>query len=284
MNVIDFFYLTDVLHVVTQALFIPAMIVIYGIIVYTVYSLGSVIAEWFFERRHLRAYVPGLIAQVATARYEELADIIEDSKLLRDQKDDLAELLAYMYLPKTAREEVATRLLANEELVHRKRTGRTNIVAVAGTLLGLMGTLICMGPGLDGLGSGDFGVLSDAVSIAFDTSVAGIVASVVCFVLTYVRSMWYEDADETTESLMNVMLEKADAAHAEGYEFPREVLVYDEKAKRAHRESLSSATSRAKVEAMAAAGEKDATVDALVTTLIDEDSEVSGHAGTAKAV
>lgn len=284
MNVIDFFYLTDVLHAVTQALFIPAMIVIYAIIVYTIYSLGSVIAEYFFERRHLRAYVPGLMAEVATAPFGDLSAIIEDSKLLRDQKDDLAELFAYMYLPKTAREEVATRLLANEELAHRRRTGRTNIVSVAGTLLGLMGTLICMGPGLDGLAASDFSVLSEAVSIAFDTSVAGIVASVVCFVLTYVRNMWYEDADETTEGLMNVILEAAEDAHARGYDFPREVLVYDEKAKRAHRESLLSASSRAKVKAQAKAEVGNGAVEAPIEKPAVEGVEVIGDACTAKAV
>lgn len=43
-------------------------------------------------------------------------------------------------------------------------------------MLGLMGTLIPLGPGLAALGDGDVKILSTAMSVAFDTTVLGLLS------------------------------------------------------------------------------------------------------------
>jgi len=59
--------------------------------------------------------------------------------------------------------------------------------------LGLMGTLIPLGPGLSALGEGDLTVLTTAMSVAFDTTVLGLLVGIVGFVIGRVRRRWYED-------------------------------------------------------------------------------------------
>ena len=56
----------------------------------------------------------------------------------------------------------------------RARIGRADILARVGPMLGLMGTLIPLGPGLASLGQGDVRTLAASVTLAFDTTVLGL--------------------------------------------------------------------------------------------------------------
>ena len=64
-----------------------------------------------------------------------------------------------------------------------------------GPSIGLMGTLIPLGPGLLALAEGDLATLSANLIIAFATTVVGIVIALICGGVHAVRKRWYrEDA------------------------------------------------------------------------------------------
>ena len=56
----------------------------------------------------------------------------------------------------------------------RRRVDRADMLACLGSILGLMGTLIPLGPGLAALGKGDVSTLAQAVTVAFDTTAVGL--------------------------------------------------------------------------------------------------------------
>ncbi len=72
------------------------------------------------------------------------------------------------------------------------RLERSDLLARCGPILGLMGTLIPLGPGLTALGDGDIAVLAAALRVAFDTTVVGLLVGLVAFVMSRVRRRWYE--------------------------------------------------------------------------------------------
>ena len=81
----------------------------------------------------------------------------------------------------------------------RTRIDRADLLARAGPMLGLMGTLIPLGPGLSALGRGDVATLAAAVTVAFDTTVLGLAVGIVGFVLGRARRRLYDrllDAQE----------------------------------------------------------------------------------------
>lgn len=86
------------------------------------------------------------------------------------------------------------------ELSARKRLERTDILTRVSPMLGLMGTLIPLGPGLAGLGQGDLSILTNAVTVAFDTTVMGLLAGIVGFVLGRLRRRWYDEILSVEES------------------------------------------------------------------------------------
>lgn len=74
----------------------------------------------------------------------------------------------------------------------RVRIERVDVLARVGPMLGLMGTLIPLGPGLSALGRGDVAALAAAVTVAFDTTVVGLAVGIVGFALGRVRRRHYD--------------------------------------------------------------------------------------------
>jgi biopolymer transport protein ExbB/TolQ len=76
----------------------------------------------------------------------------------------------------------------------KKRIERADFIARLAPMLGLMGTLIPLGPGLAALGDGELTILTTAMTVAFDTTVVGLLAGMVGFVLARMRRRWYDEA------------------------------------------------------------------------------------------
>tara|TARA_R110002050_G_scaffold1244_5_gene8760 strand:+ start:51202 stop:51657 length:456 start_codon:yes stop_codon:yes gene_type:complete len=80
------------------------------------------------------------------------------------------------------------------ETVATRRIERSDFLARIAPMLGLMGTLIPLGPGLSALGTGELSILTTAMSVAFDTTVLGLFIGIVGFVLGRIRRRWYDTA------------------------------------------------------------------------------------------
>ncbi|PVZ71566.1 MotA/TolQ/ExbB proton channel family protein [Pelagibaculum spongiae] len=79
------------------------------------------------------------------------------------------------------------------EKLARKRIERADFITRISPMLGLMGTLIPLGPGLAALGDGELKILTTAMTVAFDTTVMGLLAGIFGFVLARLRRRWYSD-------------------------------------------------------------------------------------------
>jgi biopolymer transport protein ExbB/TolQ len=80
-----------------------------------------------------------------------------------------------------------------ESLAHR-RIERADILTRLAPMLGLMATLISLGPGLTALSNGNLNLLAEAMLTAFDTTVLGLAAGAVGFVIARLRRRWYDEA------------------------------------------------------------------------------------------
>ena len=73
-----------------------------------------------------------------------------------------------------------------------RRIDRADFITRIAPMLGLMGTLIPLGPGLSALGDGELSILTTAMTIAFDTTVVGLLTGIIGFVLARLRRRWYD--------------------------------------------------------------------------------------------
>lgn len=86
------------------------------------------------------------------------------------------------------------------ETLARKRIERADLIARVGPMLGLMGTLIPLGPGLAALGQGELQTLASAVTVAFDTTVLGLLAGIAGFTMGRLRRRWYNNLLDEIET------------------------------------------------------------------------------------
>ena len=207
----SFTYLSDILHVVSQALLAPDIILLLAFILFALFSIGSVIVEYFTERKHFQVTMPKFLAALMAADENDIPQVIADSGLLKRQKIALYTVYEYRALPGDALVALVRRLVNEEETRYDRVTGRVNMAAKVAPMLGLMGTLTPLGPGIQALGSADTAALSASLLVAFDTTVAGLVTAAVCLVIGKIRSNWYDNYLSALDASMATMMEKIES-------------------------------------------------------------------------
>ena len=90
--------------------------------------------------------------------------------------------------------------LGQVQKIARHRLERADLLARIPPMLGLMATIIPLGPGLAALGQGNPAQLASAVTVAFDATVLGLVAGIGGLVVGKLRRRWYEETLEAMEA------------------------------------------------------------------------------------
>ena len=209
-------YLSDILHVVSQGLLIPTILLLLGFIAYALFCIGSVVSEYFTERKYFQVQMPKFLAALMAAGQDEIPDVIKKSGLLKRQKAALLTVYDYRTLPGDALVALIRRLVSEEETRYDRIAGRNNMAARVSPMIGLMGTLIPLGPGIEALGRADTSALSSSLLIAFDTTVAGLVVAAICLIIGKIRTNWYGNYMSALDSAMATMLQKIEDMRASG--------------------------------------------------------------------
>lgn len=198
---------SDALHAASQILQTPVIILLLFLMVVSVLCLGSILVETVTERRRLRKAMPAALAATDGKTTKELYQVIEDAGILSRHKRELRQLLDNRDSAEDTLCTIAQANLTKEEMTYRKAVEKTDMVSKLGPMLGLMGTLIPLGPGILALGNGDTQTLSASLLVAFDTTIAGVACAAVCYVISTIRKRWYRGYTVTLESLMETILE-----------------------------------------------------------------------------
>ena len=141
---------------------------------------------------------------------EDIKNVVNKADIQRSQKRILSELAESEHLGKKSRETLARRLIDNEEDKIAQNINKTDIVTRIGPTLGLMGTLIPMGPGLAALGTGDVTTLASAITIAFNTTVIGIGSGAIAYFASKIRRRWFGEYLANLDALMDAILDNID--------------------------------------------------------------------------
>lgn len=109
---------------------------------------------------------------------------------LEEEPDTLFTQTAGQLLA-TASPAVRNRLLSDYEVTADAELGKYKVLVKFGPILGLMGTLIPMGPALAGLSTGDIASMAYNMQVAFATTVLGLFSGAVGFILLQVKQRWF---------------------------------------------------------------------------------------------
>ena len=196
MNIIS-----DILYWISTGLLVPDIVLLIVLFGRALLLVGSFYGQYLSIRK-TEALLRNELNALTPATGMELAD------KLPEQSSSL--VIAYIRQVLQAHESPAQiqRLLANFEIAADKDLAISKTLTKLGPILGLMGTLIPMGPALAGLASGDIASMAYNMQIAFATTVVGLVAGAVGFLTQQVKQRWYLQDMTNLEFLSELLNEK----------------------------------------------------------------------------
>ncbi|HUM56237.1 MAG TPA: MotA/TolQ/ExbB proton channel family protein [Bacillota bacterium] len=200
--------LKEVLRAVASVMQVPVMIVLLLLMVVTVIMLGSIVMEYFTERRRMKAKIPSLVDEIQGKNTDELKTLVEESGLLKRQKAALLKVVERKNLSDDTKDALARQIIFQEQAYYEKVSKITDVIARIAPIFGLLGTLIPLGPGLIALGQGDTKTLAASLLIAFDTTIAGLISAAFAYLISSIRKRWHEEYIVALETIMETILEQ----------------------------------------------------------------------------
>ena len=200
--------LTSLIHIISESLLTPVVIILVIFVVIAILCLGGVINERISRKPIKPEEFEKLVREISfSSSSSEIEELVNNSNLFDWQKDILVKIARNHDIDSKARKALATELISSEETKLIKSTNKTDILVRLGPIMGLLGTLIPLGPGLAALGSGDITTLAESLTIAFDTTVTGLAVGAVGYLISKFRKQWYESDLINVETLAEVELE-----------------------------------------------------------------------------
>lgn len=178
-------YISDILFMISTGLLIPVVVLL---IFFFLRALLLVIN--FFAQFQSAAKTSATLSK-------ELDNLtVENFASLQERLPKKSKALAIVYLNKLldAKDSEAKRekILNEYEIAVSADISTSKTLSKMGPMLGLMGTLIPMGPALVGLSTGDISTMAYNMQVAFATTVVGLFAAAIGFITQQTKQRWYK--------------------------------------------------------------------------------------------
>ncbi len=173
--------LTNIFYLVSTSLMIPVMLVLLVCLVRVMFLAGRMLRE-YTQRASVR---PEL---------EKLAESLERGvlSLPTPSQSTIASRAITRLWQSAGNEVLADKIVHDCQLAWQSDLEQLRSIARLGPALGLMGTLIPLGPALVGLAAGDLQMMSQNLIIAFATTVVGLLAGTLATLLAGTKKRWYQ--------------------------------------------------------------------------------------------
>ena len=176
-------YITDILYWISSGLLVPVILILIFFFLRSLLLLGG------FFSQYLTMHKSGIllqkeVKQLTADNLYTLSDHLPKGKL------PVVTCISKMLENRNSPAKV-TFLLDEYECLVERELETPKMFTKMGPMLGLMGTLIPMGPALVGLSSGDIASMAYNMQVAFATTVIGLFAGGIGFVVKAVKQRWY---------------------------------------------------------------------------------------------
>ena len=177
-------FISDILYWISTGLLVPVIVLLIILFCRALLLAGSFYGQYMSIRK-TEALLRNELGKLTSETVGEL-----NSKLPEKSR---SLVIMYMRQVLDARDTPAQvqRLLANFEIAADKDLAISKTLTKLGPILGLMGTLIPMGPALVGLATGDISSMAYNMQVAFATTVVGMVIAAVGVITLQVKQRWY---------------------------------------------------------------------------------------------
>ena len=176
-------YVSNVLFWISNGLLVPVVVGLLYFFVNSILLLGVFFNQYLTHSKQTKL----LKKTLDSLRADDMEKLtVEAGKLPQSNFTDF--LRNIIEAPSKA---YSNRLLADYEVRADAELGKYKLLTKFGPILGLMGTLIPMGPALAGLATGDVASMAYNMQIAFATTVVGLFVGAIGYVLLQIKQRWF---------------------------------------------------------------------------------------------
>ncbi len=201
----------ELLYIFSTAFLYPVIVSLLLLFAWSLALLGSLVNEYTSRHRTLAKLEEACI-NAAHLRQEGKAK--EACSALKSYKCPRQLYLALVQIGQSLVNGLFDlkfeKILQDTELSMARTLEPVRIGVKVGPILGLMGTLIPMGPALLGLSQGDIKSLADNLVIAFATTVIGLVVGGICYAAMVIRTRWYRQDLSDLEYAVDIIRGRRD--------------------------------------------------------------------------
>lgn len=176
-------YISDTLYWISTGLLVPVVLLLIIFFVRALLLVGAFFGQYIAMRKCQALIADKLDGLTA----ESLADFADS---LPTNNATLAVGYMRRIIDARGNKALTEKLLADFEIAADQQLSMPKTLSKLGPILGLMGTLIPMGPALAGLAAGDISSMAYNMQVAFATTVIGLVISAIGFITTQTRQRW----------------------------------------------------------------------------------------------
>jgi biopolymer transport protein ExbB/TolQ len=174
---------TQILNWISNSLLLPVIVLLLAAMLVSLVSLGGFCSTYLDLLRE-RKKRDRLLRKIKSAPRLASADLNERGIFA----DHLAELAAFHW-----NELECEKRIAEFQQGYERELERARFIIKVAPMLGLMGTLIPMGPALADLASGNIANMACNMQIAFATTVIGCVSAGISLLICSVKKHWYNE-------------------------------------------------------------------------------------------
>lgn len=176
-------YITDILYWISSGLLVPVVLLLIFFFLRSLLLLGGFFSQYLTMRKS-GIMLQKEVKQLSSNNLSTLVERLPKGKL------PVVTCISKMLENRNSPAKV-TFLLDEYECMVERELETPKMFTKMGPMLGLMGTLIPMGPALVGLSSGDIASMAYNMQVAFATTVIGLFAGGIGFVVKAVKQRWY---------------------------------------------------------------------------------------------
>ena len=176
-------YISDILFWISTGLLVPTVVLLVLFFVRALLLVGGFFGQ-LLARRKADAQMDEVLNQLTADNVDTLLDKLPSTGL------GTAAPFYHRLVAASTDAPLRERILAEFDIAADADQNLPRTLAKMGPVLGLMGTLIPMGPALVGLSSGDIASMAYNMQVAFATTVVGMVIGAIGTLTIQVKKRW----------------------------------------------------------------------------------------------
>ncbi len=194
-------YISDALYWISYGLLVPVTLLLIYFFIRSLILLGAFFGQMMQIRKNMVA-IQNVIKDLSADNITTIGE-----KLPKSKNSMVCRYMRNVVEARSSKAKVDF-LEAQFEIEADKDMEMSKILIKMGPMLGLMGTLIPMGPALVGLSAGDMETMAYNMQIAFATTVVGLFSAVIGFITKQFKQRWTDQDINNLQFLCDLIAEE----------------------------------------------------------------------------